>query len=70
MESKRIRCLKVYARYNNPSFKKSSILPEIRLKGLWLKKWGFACGTEINVIKTEYGIMIRDKTKKLPVIVL
>lgn len=70
MESNKIRSLKVYSRYSNPSFKKSSILPEIRLKGLWLKKWGFACGTEIDVVKTEYGIIIKDKNQKAPVIVL
>ena len=70
MKSKKIRSLKVYARYNNPSFKESSILPEIRLKGIWLKNWGFSDGTEIYVIKTEYGIIIRDKNQKPPTIIL
>ena len=70
MKSKKIRSLKVYSRYNNPYFKENSILPEIRLKGLWLKKWGFDCGNEIHIIKTEYGIIIRDKNQKPPTIVL
>jgi len=62
------RTLKVYSRFIIPSFGKAVLLPEIRLTGNWLRKWGFECGTTINVIKTEGGIIIRSSTQSPPVI--
>jgi len=65
-----IRTLKVYSRFIIPSFGRARILPEIRLTGKWLEKWGIKSGEEIKVIKTECGIYIRRDKIEPPQIVL
>lgn len=55
-----IRTLKVYSRFIIPTFGRAIILPEIRLTGKWLEKWGIKSGEQIKVIKTECGIYIRS----------
>ena len=67
--TKKIRNLKVYTRCNNPIYSKRKLLPEICLKGNWLKDWGFDCGSEIHVIRTKLGITIVKK-ELLPIIVI
>lgn len=64
------RQLKVYYRYGNIPHLENSILPEIKLKGVWLKEWGFDIGTEIIVSKTQYGLTIIKKNEYPPVIKL
>lgn len=68
--SKDQRELKVYSKYAFQAFKSPSILPEIRLKGNWLSKWGYNCGDVISVIKVGDSILIRNGNKSLPVVVL
>ncbi|HRD40331.1 MAG TPA: hypothetical protein PLC65_17010 [Bacteroidia bacterium] len=65
-----IRTLKVYSRFIIPSFGRARILPEIRLTGKWLEKWGINSGEEIKVIKVEGGIYIRYGTQEPPIIEL
>lgn len=68
--TKAIRNLKVYTRCNNPIYSKRSLLPEICLKGNWLKGWGFDCGNEIKVIKTKFGISIVNCNGEIPFVIL
>lgn len=64
------RTLKVYTKYAFPTFKSPSILPEIRLKGNWLSKWGYNCGDSVSVTKVGHSILIRHGNKSLPIIKL
>ncbi len=65
-----VRSLKVYARFNDTPSKINEKIPEIRLKGNWLKKWGFDSGKNIKVLKTEYGIIISNNDAFPPIVVL
>ncbi len=44
-------------------------MPEIILKGNWLKEWGFNTGNELLILKTKFGIKIINKNE-VAVIVL
>lgn len=66
--SKNQRELKVYAKYAFSKYGKASILPEIRLKGVWVRNWGFECGNEVQIIKAGNGIIIRNNKNPLFVI--
>lgn len=68
--TKTTRRLKVYYRFNNPKFSQMRLQPEIRLKGDWLKEWGFDYGKEIIVIKTKLGLSIIMSNNVNPIIVL
>lgn len=68
--TKTTRELKVYTRCNNPIYARRSLLPEICLKGSWLRKWGFDCGNEIKVIKTKFGISIVNCKVEIPFVIL
>lgn len=68
--TKNTRKLKVYTRCNNPIYARRSLLPEICLKGNWLKKWGFDCGDEIHVFRTKFGIIISKTQNDIKTIVL
>lgn len=54
------RTLKVYSRFIIPTYGKAATLPEIRLMGKWLEKWGFKVGNNISVMKTQGGMLITN----------
>jgi hypothetical protein len=59
---KLIRTLGVYRKtliYYLPS--RQLDVPEIRLTGNWLKKWGFGIGDKVTVSKISEGVMIVKK---------
>lgn len=66
--SKNQRELKVYTKYASSKYGKASILPEIRLKGNWLRNSGFECGAEINVLCDESWLVIRNRQNKIPTV--
>jgi hypothetical protein len=64
------RELKVYTKYYQPFYKKQEIVPEIRLKGVWLSKWGYNCGDLVKITRLENSIIIQNLNSPLPVITL
>ena len=69
-ETKKQRKLKVYSKYSTDFYRKVKILPEIRLKGVWLKKLGYECGDEIMIYSIESAIIIRNSKKIIHTIIL
>lgn len=68
--TKTIRKLKIYTRLSNPKYSQPVLIPEILLKGNWLKKWGFECGDEIKIVKTKVGISIINSKEGIQFVVL
>jgi hypothetical protein len=66
--SKNQRELKVYTKYVLSRCGKASILPEIRLKGHWVKEWGYNCGNIVNVLKAGDSIIIRNQNVPIPTV--
>lgn len=62
------RTLKVYTKINFSIYGKPSVLPEIRLKGNWLREWGFECGDNVKIVKSGHAIMILNTINPLPII--
>ena len=42
------------------------IVPEIRLKGSWLEKWGFNCGDKITATKVDNEFILIKKKGYIP----
>lgn len=68
--SKDQREMKVYTKYAFSRYGNPSIQPEIRLKGNWVKQWGFNCGDSVSVFRGCGLILIRSNSYPLPKIVL
>lgn len=64
------RTLKVYSRLIIPPYGKAVKFPEIRLMGNWLRLWGFECGTNIIVTRTDSAIIIRRHSINTPTVQL
>lgn len=68
--SKDQRELKVYTKYAFSKFGEPSVLPEIRLRGQWVLKWGFNCGNRVKIFKNDDSIIIKNLVSPLPIIYL
>lgn len=66
--SKNQRELKVYTKYTTAKFRKAEIVPEIRLKGKWLKTWGYGTGDSICIKRIGDNILILNKIANVPII--
>jgi hypothetical protein len=58
--SKNQRELKVYTKYAFSRYGKATVLPEIRLKGNWVREFGFECGNTIEILKVDKNLIIRN----------